>query len=82
MPQQYDRLVGEIALLRPGYDCNSPIAPNYFIDRLVSGYRRTQVAILGDPSCAFSSLGSQNTNPVTQDSVPEFIILAFRQRVA
>ena len=56
MPQQYDRLAGEAAQFAPGCECSSPVAPSDF-DRLVSGYRLTQTALLGQPCCG-GGLGS------------------------
>ena len=41
-------LLGEAALFIPGYECDSPVAPSDF-DRLVSGYRLTQTALLWGP---------------------------------
>ena len=50
MPEEHDRLIGEVALFIPGYECNSAVAPSDF-DRLVSGYRLTQTALLRNPCC-------------------------------
>ena len=38
------------ALFSPGDECVSPVAPSDF-GRLISGYRLTQTALLGDPYC-------------------------------
>ena len=45
-------LLGEAALFVPGYECDSLliVAPSDF-DRLISGYRLTQAAVVADPYC-------------------------------
>ena len=40
-------LLREVALFIPVNECNSPVVPSRF-DRLMSGYRFTQTALLGD----------------------------------
>ena len=59
MPEQYNRLIGGGRLVK-GYECNSSVAPTLF-DRLISGYRRTQTALLGDPCCTSLKTGPQPT---------------------
>ena len=39
---------GKPPLFIPGYECNSPVAPSG-VDRLLSGHRLTQTALLEDP---------------------------------
>ena len=41
-------LYEEVALFVPGYECTSPVGPSDF-DRLISGYRLTQTALMEDP---------------------------------
>ena len=44
-------LCGEAALFIPGFESNSPVVPTSSdIDRLVSGYRIIQTALLGNPA--------------------------------
>ena len=53
--EQYNRLIGESRLIHLGCECNSPVVPSDF-DRLISGYRLIQTALLGDPpycACLF-----------------------------
>ena len=49
--------LGEAALVIPGYEYYSTVAPSDF-DRLISGYRLTQTAFLGCPCCCSAVLAS------------------------
>ena len=56
VPPYSDRLIR-------GYECDSPVAPTE-LDRLISGYRLTQTALLGDhyyvvSLCASVGLGGE-----------------------
>ena len=53
MPEQRDRVIGGSRRIHSRlFECFSLVAPSSF-DRLVSGYRLTQSALLGDPYCTW-----------------------------